>query len=78
MSPLQKLESLAGRIFYWGPRSEAGALAGSETAHVSEHAAAWNEQITVREVLGSPWQANEDFAGGRTNRRLVPGNVSSE
>lgn len=44
MSPLQKLESLAGRIFYWGPRSEAGAPAGSEMAHVSEHTAAWNEQ----------------------------------
>ncbi|CAM5117526.1 unnamed protein product [Natator depressus] len=32
--------------------------------------------LTVRIVLGSPWQANEDFAGGRTNRTLVPGNVS--
>lgn len=34
--------------------------------------------VTVRRVLGSPWEANEDFAGGRTNRTLVPGNVSSE
>ncbi|CAM4608784.1 unnamed protein product [Lepidochelys kempii] len=34
--------------------------------------------VTVRRVLESPWQANEDFAGGRTNHTLVPGNVSSE
>ncbi|XP_043362722.1 maestro heat-like repeat-containing protein family member 2B [Dermochelys coriacea] len=27
--------------------------------------------VTVHRVPGSPWQANEDFAGGRTNRKLV-------
>ncbi|XP_074977621.1 maestro heat-like repeat-containing protein family member 2A isoform X2 [Caretta caretta] len=35
------------------------------------------EEVTVRRVLESPWQANEDFAGGRTNHTLVPGNVST-
>lgn len=44
MSALQKLESLAGRIFYWGQRSDAGTPDCGEAALDSETTAAWNEQ----------------------------------
>lgn len=44
MSALQKLESLAGRLFYWGPRSDAGTPDGREVVCESEHTVAWNEQ----------------------------------
>lgn len=44
MSALQKLESLAGRLFYWGPRSDAGTPDCGEVVYESEHTAAWNEQ----------------------------------
>lgn len=44
MSALQKLENLAGRIFYWGPWSDAGAPSSGEAVFESEHTAAWNKQ----------------------------------
>ncbi|XP_062826586.1 cAMP-dependent protein kinase catalytic subunit alpha [Anolis carolinensis] len=56
MSALQKLENLAGRIFYWGPRSDAGAPDCGDTASESEHTAAWNEHM--KEFLA---KAKEDF-----------------
>lgn len=52
MSALQKLESLAGRIFYWGPRSDAGAPNVGEAAYESEHTAAWNEQSELTREHG--------------------------
>ncbi|CAM4681303.1 unnamed protein product, partial [Caretta caretta] len=54
MSLLQKLESLAGRIFYWGSRSEAGAPASSKTAHLSQ-------PDTVSQLEEFLAKAKEDF-----------------
>lgn len=55
MSALQKLESLAGRIFYWGQRSDAGTPDCGETASDSEATAAWNEQ--------SEWTSEQALQG---------------
>ncbi|CAM4606236.1 cAMP-dependent protein kinase catalytic subunit alpha-like isoform X1 [Lepidochelys kempii] len=54
MSLLQKLETLAGRIFYWGSWSEAGAPASSKTAHLSQ-------PDTVSQLEEFLAKAKEDF-----------------